>query len=134
MTYKNPADTPAIRKHTSDNPTTCPWCGQNTWFVSDSDDPRDNGRVQMYCDAVGCESRETELLIVRGEGANFRADVRALNMVDDGHHAGDAPSPSTITLFDPATEARFAHKDAHRVTWRHSEEPFTIRPGDEHDA
>jgi hypothetical protein len=44
----------------------------------------------MYCDNGGCDSRETDLLVMRGHDENFRrradtrADVRALVRIDDG--------------------------------------------------
>lgn len=130
MTYSNPKNVPAVRAHTRENPTTCPWCGEGKWFVSAGDDGRDNGRVQMYCDSPDCHSRETELIVVRGEGAHERADVRALQAVDSGRHASDGDPlvdldahRSAASLVDLAE-----YVGAHRVEWRHSGASFAVVP------
>lgn len=75
---------PAIRSATPSNPWRCPWCGHKTWIVSEGDVRSDRGRVQMYCNGDECTSRETEVIIVRGDGAHLRADVRALSTLDNG--------------------------------------------------
>lgn len=131
MIYTNPAQVPAIRQHDSANPTTCPWCGDKTWFLSFGDIADDHGRVQMYCDNPGCDSRETELMIVRGERANSRADVQALRMIDDGQHTGEGPPPSSITVSDPQERARSQRRKVNRVEWRQSTKPFSIQPSTE---
>jgi hypothetical protein len=51
----------------------------------------------MYCNNSGCDSRETEVLIMRGHDEEFRrragarADVRALVRIDDGGIEGHDP-------------------------------------------
>lgn len=133
MIYRNPDKVPNIRQHTPQNPATCPWCGEEKWFVSMYDDSRDNGRVQMYCDNTYCDSRETELIIMRGEGAHDRADVRALRMIDDGHHAGDVPSPSEVNFADPREHQRRDHKSAQRIAWRQGRASFAVEPVEPED-
>lgn len=87
----------------------------------------------MYCDSSNCVARETELIIVRGEGANMRADARALRKIDDGHQAGDAPSPASVNISDPKTHDRIRHKREHRIAWRQGDAPFTIQPAELED-
>ena len=58
------------------------FCGDETVILSDFDRALDYGRVEVYCDSPECDAREVVLLIRRGEGANMRADVRALEAVD----------------------------------------------------
>lgn len=79
---------PAIRQATREIPWRCPWCGESTWFLSDGDIPEDRARVQMYCDSGECVSRETEIIITRGDGAHERLDVQALHRIDEGIDAG----------------------------------------------
>ncbi|MFB6489617.1 hypothetical protein P2A57_24370 [Xanthomonas perforans] len=51
-------------------------------IVSLGDEPSDNKRVEVYCDSQSCEAREVIVLVRRGDGANMRADVRALAALD----------------------------------------------------
>lgn len=104
--YDYEKTTPAIRSADHDNPWRCPWCGQMTWIRSFGDLGQDLGRVQMYCDSSRCDSRETELLIVRGHGAlaapraGARADVRALAKLDHGYINGNEPGAGAVNAGD----------------------------------
>ncbi|PYC80495.1 hypothetical protein C7C46_12390 [Streptomyces tateyamensis] len=63
----------------------CYFCGSNTAMLSDHDDDRDTGRVELYCDNQDCDAREVVILVLRdGAGAHDRADVQALHAVDAG--------------------------------------------------
>jgi len=92
--YDYQKSVPAIRGAGRGNPARCPWCGEDTWIVSDADHKEDRARVEMYCDNQMCDSRETVLLITRGfddeygetghgETARTRGDVEAIRAVDD---------------------------------------------------
>jgi len=58
------------------------FCGEVTAVASHHDREVDYGRIELYCDNPECEAREFVVLMVRGEGAHMRADVRALAAVD----------------------------------------------------
>jgi hypothetical protein len=81
----------------------------------------------MYCDTPECASRETELIIMRGEGAYDRADERALNALDEGEHVGDEPPPTEFNLGDPHAEAAFKRAETRRVEYRSFDGSFTLR-------
>ena len=121
-TYDCAAGTPAIRTATREAPWRCPWCGANTWFVLDEDNPLDGGRVQMYCDNSGCDSRETDLLAMRGHDENGqvradrRADVRALRRIDNGALEGREPLES-YRVGNP-NEREILERRERRIMWR----------------
>ena len=119
---------PAARSATQQDPWTCPWCGERTWYVSDGDDERDEGRMQMYCDNSSCVSRETELIIMRGEGVHWRADVRALNSIDDGGAAGEQPLVE-VDLTSRADNDEMDRRHGLRIKWRQSRDPYTLVVG-----
>lgn len=122
---------PAIRSASHKDPWRCPWCGVNAWFVSEGDDARDKGRVQMYCDNDDCDSRETELLVVRGHDeehrarADIRADVRALRRIDDGGIEGREVR-EVISLTSAADWRESEERGERRAAWRRSEEAYSI--------
>lgn len=82
----------------------CMFCGEQTVKRSASDRPQDPGRLELYCDNGRCEAREMTLLVKRdGAGANQRADVKALNLIDDGSldvHTLFPPKMKSSHLFD----------------------------------
>jgi hypothetical protein len=78
-------DTPAIRSALdAGTGKTCPFCGGQTLIISNSDLDTDRDRVEVYCNNTYCDAREIIILITRGDGANLRADVTAINAVDEG--------------------------------------------------
>ena len=124
--YVSAQGLPAIRNSSSEDPALCPWCGNRSWFPSDGDDPRDAGRVQMYCAEPDCDSRETELIIVRGEGAHERADVRALQAIDEGTHTGDDPLPMEFSMDDPEAHRAFDRAQKRRLDYRKWDDAFHL--------
>lgn len=86
------------------NPVQCMFCGANTVKRSATDRDQDPGRLEMYCDNQFCDAREMVLLVRRdGAEATFRADVRALNLIDDGTldvHALFPPQMKSSNLSD----------------------------------
>lgn len=85
----------------------------------------------MYCDNPDCHSRETALIVTRGEGAHDRADVRALHAIDSGRHTSDSASPGLdTTKADTAASMmdRVEHTAARAMDWRHSDARFTVEP------
>ncbi|MFJ8727750.1 hypothetical protein [Streptomyces sp. NPDC093269] len=101
--------TPWLRRHqqeatygTQPDPVQCMFCGSQTVKRSASDRDEDRGRIELYCDNGLCDAREMVLLVKRdGDEAGFRADVRALHLVDDGTldvHAAFPPEARSYTL------------------------------------
>lgn len=82
----------------------CLFCGSQTLKRSASDRSQDPGRLELYCDNGRCDAREMVLLVRRdGAGAGRRADVRALNLLDDGTldvHTAFPPEAKSHDLFD----------------------------------
>jgi len=78
--------TPWVR--TVDAPIICYLCGEQTMIRSFRDDERDSGRVQLYCENEGCDSREVELIVLRDGSSETltRADVQVLNSVAPAAH------------------------------------------------
>jgi len=60
----------------------CMFCGGDEVILSYDDEGLDYGRIELYCDSPDCDVRRMVVLIVQGEEANLRADVRALDAVD----------------------------------------------------
>jgi hypothetical protein len=101
--------TPWLRRHQTEKTWSiearsvqCMFCGDNTLKRSTSDRDEDNGRIELYCDNHLCDAREMVLLVRRdGAEAIFRADVRALNLIDDGSfdvHAAFPPQMRSHTM------------------------------------
>jgi hypothetical protein len=84
-------NTPAIRSAlnvgTTTNAWPCPFCGAQSLLLSYGDLSADRDRVEVYCDNGYCDAREIIMLITRGEGAGDRADVIAIQAVDEGTRA-----------------------------------------------
>ncbi|GAA1176080.1 hypothetical protein GCM10009578_017380 [Streptomyces rhizosphaericus] len=74
----------------------CLFCGANTAILSDRDLESDHGRIEVYCDSQMCDAREVIVLVRRdGAQARWRADVRALEAIDDKRlNVDDALPPS----------------------------------------
>ncbi|GGU62594.1 hypothetical protein [Streptomyces daghestanicus] len=103
--------TPWLRRHQPEttwanepNPVQCMFCGGQTVKRSESDRSRDTGRIELYCDNGSCDAREMVLLVRRdGADAYARADVRALNLIDNGTldvHAAFPPQVKSSTMAD----------------------------------
>jgi hypothetical protein len=84
----------AARQESAGPSWRCPWCGNDTWIVSQSDIGTDHGRLEMYCRSERCASRETILIIRRGDRADQRKDVLALQALDEGRLTV-TPEPDT---------------------------------------
>ncbi|TXS35183.1 hypothetical protein [Streptomyces sp. t39] len=86
------------------NPVQCMFCGSHTVKRSASDRDADPGRLELYCDNQLCDAREMVLLVKRdGAEAIFRADVRALHLIDNGTmdvHAVFPPEVKSYTMSD----------------------------------
>lgn len=102
---------PWLRRHQPEttyghepNPVQCMFCGARTLKRSASDRPQDPGRLELYCDNGMCDAREMVLLVRRdGAEAGLRADVRALNLIDDGTldvHATFPPEAKSRNVLD----------------------------------
>ena len=89
----------------------CMFCGDETAILSANDHIGDYGRVEVYCDSPECDAREVVLLIRRGEGANRRADVRALAAVD-----------KSVPYTDPEPEPVIDEYDAEHLSEREIED------------
>lgn len=64
---------------------TCPYCGADNVLLSLGDIADDTVQIELYCDNDMCDVREFVIVAKRGIGLHRnRADVRALNVVDDG--------------------------------------------------
>lgn len=101
--------TPWLRRHQTDKTWSiearsvqCMFCGADTIKRSTSDRDEDPGRIELYCDNQSCDAREMVLLVRRdGADAIFRADVRALKLIDDGTldvHAAFPPQVKSYTM------------------------------------
>lgn len=88
---------------------TCLFCGAASLILSSGDNEFDAGRIEVYCDSRDCEARE-QIIIVRrdGAGAQMRADVRALRLVDT---AGDPETEVKAYGFRDLLES-LEHRDA----------------------
>lgn len=77
-------DQPAARRARVDRdylPFPCYFCGDRKLKRSYSDNDRDPGRLDLYCDSPNCDAREIAVIVRRGAGAHMRDDVRAINEV-----------------------------------------------------
>ncbi|MEU4010257.1 hypothetical protein AB0H30_17480 [Streptomyces pseudogriseolus] len=103
--------TPWLRRHQTEatwgpeaNSVQCMFCGEKTVKRSASDREQDPGRLELYCDNQFCDAREMVLLVKRdGADAIFRADVKALHLVDDGTldvHAAFPPEVKSYSMAD----------------------------------
>ncbi|WP_339131507.1 hypothetical protein WJM95_22275 [Streptomyces sp. f51] len=100
--------TPWLRRHQTEatsgaqaRPVQCMFCGGQTLKRSMSDTPKDPGRLELYCDNQLCDAREMVLLVKRdGSDAIFRADVKALHLIDDGTLDVHAMFPPEIKSYD----------------------------------
>jgi hypothetical protein len=103
--------TPWLRQHQTtagygdqQQPVQCMFCGAQTIKRSASDRDQDTGRIELYCDNQLCDAREMVLLVKRdGAGSIFRADVRALHLVDDGTldvHSAFPPEVKSYSMAD----------------------------------
>lgn len=99
---------PWLRRHQPEttwgpepNPVQCLFCGARSLKRSAADHAQDPGRLELYCDNSACSAREMVLLVVRdGAAASYRADVRALQLVDDGTlDVHGAHPPQTRSFF-----------------------------------
>jgi hypothetical protein len=78
----------------------CYFCGGETAISSYGDLPGDTGRLELYCDNELCDAREVVVLVSRdGEGAHLRADVRALEAIDEGPGRPSGPRRQDTTPF-----------------------------------
>ncbi|WP_329376252.1 hypothetical protein [Streptomyces sp. NBC_01483] len=86
------------------SPVQCMFCGGKTLKRSASDREQDPGRLELYCDNQFCDAREMVLLVRRdGADAIFRADVKALNLIDNGTldvHAAFPPEMKSSSMAD----------------------------------
>jgi hypothetical protein len=81
------------------------FCGSDDVVLSYDDDALDYGRIELYCDSPDCDVRRMVVLIVQGEEANLRADVRALDAVDKFAPPFEPDVPSDDE-YDSAHESR----------------------------
>ncbi len=85
------SDTPGLRSAMQsdggESAWPCPFCSAQTLLLSVGDIGADRDRVEVYCDNTDCDAREIVVLLMRGEGAHDRADVIALQAVDEGTRA-----------------------------------------------
>ncbi|MEV0982321.1 hypothetical protein [Streptomyces sp. NPDC049915] len=102
--------TPWLRSHqpqtthgVEPNSVQCMFCGGQSVKRSESDNDQDPGRIELYCDNSVCDAREMVLLVVRdGADAGSRADVRALDLIDDGTLDVHTAFPPEAKLYSPA--------------------------------
>ncbi|MFE9812388.1 hypothetical protein [Streptomyces sp. NPDC005548] len=103
--------TPWLRQHQTSagwgpetDPVQCMFCGAKTLKRSATDREQDTGRMELYCDNQFCDAREMVLLVRRdGADAIFRADVKALNLIDNGEldvHAAFPPEMKSVSMAD----------------------------------
>lgn len=72
----------------------CFFCGADAAILSDRDLEGDHGRIEVYCDNGMCDAREVIVLVRRdGARARWRADVRALEGIDDERLSVDDALP-----------------------------------------
>lgn len=85
-------------------PVQCMFCGEQTVKRAASDRDEDTGRLELYCDNHLCDAREMVILVKRdGADAIFRADVKALHLIDDGSfdvHAAFPPEVKSYSMSD----------------------------------
>lgn len=62
----------------------CPFCGGSVLKQAYSDIDDDDLRVTLYCNNPQCDVREFTILAMAIGQRNERADVMALEMIDDG--------------------------------------------------
>jgi hypothetical protein len=78
------------------------FCGENTVKRSASDREQDPGRLELHCHNQLCDAHEMVLLVKRdGAGADCRADVRALHLLDEGAldvHAAFPPETKSYSM------------------------------------
>ncbi|MFI7508637.1 hypothetical protein ACIBSS_17580 [Micromonospora aurantiaca] len=75
---------PYARAGKPDQRVQCYFCGEASAIISDGDNPEDSGRVEVYCLNSQCDAREVTALVLRdAHGAGLRADVRALERIDE---------------------------------------------------
>ncbi|MFE9172780.1 hypothetical protein ACFYNZ_25445 [Streptomyces kebangsaanensis] len=102
----------------------CYFCGGQTATRSIDDVEADNGRIDLYCDNEDCAAREVTVIVRRdGDGAQGRADVRALAAIDEGRldvgSVTDGDQPATSHGFQRPTEAT-----AEAVVRRRNKRPY----------
>jgi hypothetical protein len=90
-------------RHRPDRALLCPFCGDQSLKRSMGDIP-DAGRLELYCYNSGCDARTMVVLLLRDGGfeAHRRADVRALQAIDDGPSPPQGPRPFADIDLDPA--------------------------------
>ncbi len=69
----------------------CPFCGNTQLLLGYADIAEDHERLDLYCNASGCDAREMVILVTRDgtHGNAARGDVQALNAIDSGRTVND---------------------------------------------
>lgn len=118
--FDSSSDQPWGRGNASAIP--CPFCGSSAVKQSFGDDPSDPVRLELYCDNGMCEAREFVILARRLDYPHARADLAALEAVDD------YGARETIEAGTPLSELE-AERDAR---WERRKRParITVEPAD----
>ncbi|MEV6994351.1 hypothetical protein AB0N87_35050 [Streptomyces sp. NPDC093228] len=85
----------------------------------------DHGRIEVYCDNGLCDAREV-IVLVRKDGARarWRADVRALEAIDDERlNVNDALRPRGELKVRSAIEVMEAERSDSDIVSRRSAQP-----------
>lgn len=78
--YRFGEDTPAVRRG---DESRCPFCGGSV-IRSHNDVGADGTRVDLFCENPACDVREMAVIATRVGTYNPRADLAALNKIDEG--------------------------------------------------
>lgn len=97
------AGTPPWVRRQSGRTLHCPFCGDQSLKRSTGDVP-DAGRIELHCDNMSCDARTMVVLLLQDGGfqAHRRADVRALQAIDDDPNRPKEPRTFGDIDLDPA--------------------------------